>query len=77
MKFTVETEDPMEVMQLVKSTDMAVALFHIVSNLRKECEHELEAQTAPPSVGEAIDLLFEKIYDILDTNHINIDEIIV
>ena len=43
LKFDLENlEDRRAHLRCVKSTDMAIVLFHLTHNLKKECEFEIE-----------------------------------
>lgn len=64
-KLTFDLNDPddkMSHLRCIKSTDMALALFEIVYNLKRDTED-----------GEDI---FDRISDILAQNNVEIDELI-
>lgn len=67
-------DDRMAHLRCVKSTDMAIVLFELSNNLKKSCEVELER--LPNDKYEILDMVFEKISDLLHENNINLEEII-
>jgi hypothetical protein len=58
----------------VKSLDMAMALWEITHNTKKGLEWSLEGKDIDKY--DVLELVFEKIYEILDDNNINTDELI-
>jgi hypothetical protein len=62
MKVTFESEDTKEINRLAKSLDMALALFEIKYNLFRKIEHNTE--------------IAEEIYEILEDNGINLNDLI-
>ena len=74
-----EFDDKMAHMRAVKSTDMASALFELIYNTKKGIEHELEGKDIKGeqvSNYEVLEMVFERIHEILNDNDINIDELI-
>jgi len=63
-----EPEDRMAHLRCVKSTDMAIVLFDIIYNLRKEIENV--------DADEKLDLFYDKLNAIMEEQGINIDELI-
>lgn len=59
----------------VKSLDMAMALWEITHNTKKSLEWSLEGKDLDKY--EVLELVYEKIYEILNDNNINTDELIV
>jgi hypothetical protein len=59
----------------VKSLDMAIALWEITHNTKKSLEWSLEGKDLDKY--EVLELVYEKIYEILNDNNINTDELIV
>jgi hypothetical protein len=55
---------------------MALALWHISSNLKKECYRAIE-NNPKEDPTEYVDLIFEKIYGILEEHSINIDDLVI
>jgi uncharacterized protein (DUF1015 family) len=68
-------DDRMAHMRAVKSTDMAIALFEIVNNSKREFVEKIEQG----SYDNSYDLLkdvYEKIWQILEDEGINLEDII-
>jgi len=63
-----EPEDRMAHLRCVKSTDMAIVLFEIIYNFRKEIENI--------DTDEKLDLFYDKLNAIMEEQGINIDELI-
>jgi len=58
----------------VKSLDMAMALWEITHNTKKGLEWSLEGKDLDKY--DVLELVFEKVYEILNDNNINTDELI-
>jgi len=63
-----EPDDRMAHLRCIKSTDMAIVLFDIIYNLRKEIENI--------DTYEKLDLFYDKLNAIMEEQGINIDELI-
>ena len=74
MKVKFTTKDEKEIKRLTKSLDMTLALFQITHNTKKSIMYELENKDLKD--WEAVDLVFDRIYEILEEYNINIDELI-
>jgi len=80
MKATLEfnlPEDNTEYLQAIKASDMANVLWEITYNLKKQCLREAETNNESVEskyVIDGIDLVFEKIYKILDDYDIDTDK---
>lgn len=79
MKATLEFDlnDPDDVIshkRCVKSLDMAIALFEILHNTRKNMHAHIERGTKDPY--DLIEAVMDKIWDDARENGINIDELI-
>lgn len=61
----------------VKALDMALALWEIRNNLRKNCEIELENIDKEMDKYEILNLLFDKINDVFEENGIITDDLII
>lgn len=68
-------DDRIAHLRAVKSLDMALALWSIIHNTKKNLEWSFESQEIDKY--EALDLVYEKIHEILDEHNINIDDLIV
>ena len=75
-----DLDDTLAYKRCVKATDMAMALWEIVYNTKKRIGYEmdgLELQGKPDlSMYEACDLVFDKIHEILEEHHIDIEDLI-
>jgi hypothetical protein len=72
-----DPDDRMAHLRAVKSMDMASALFDITRNLRKKIQNRYEdIDNTHNDVFDGIDAVFDEIYDILEDNNIDIDELI-
>jgi len=71
-----DPDDRMAHMRAVKSLDMASALFEITRNLKKQVERRFEDETIEYDSFDVIQDVFERIYEILGDNNIDIDELI-
>jgi hypothetical protein len=69
-----EPDDVMAHLRAVKSLDMALALWEIVHNTKKGLEWSLEGKEVDKY--ETLELVYEKIFDILNEHNINTDELI-
>jgi hypothetical protein len=69
-----DPDDVMEHKRAVKSLDMAMALWDIVHNTKKGLEWSMEGKEIDKY--DALELVYEKIHEILDDHNINTDELI-
>ena len=67
-----DVDDRMAHLRSVKSLDMAMALWEITHNTKKGLEWSLEGKDLDKY--DTLELVFEKIYEILNDNNINTDE---
>ena len=70
-----DTDDAMAHMRAVKSLDMALALWDITHNTKKRIEWSLESKEL--NKYEVLDLVYERIYEILDEHNIKLDDLII
>ena len=78
MKFDLsDPDDRMEHLAAVKSKDMAFVLWHINYNLKKECHLKAESSKGKLDSYEVIEMVFEKIRDLLNENNIVPDELTI
>ncbi len=68
-------DDRIAHLRAVKSLDMALALWSIIHNTKKNLEWSFESKEIDKY--EALDLVYEKIHEILEEHNINIDDLIV
>ena len=67
-----DSDDAMAHMRAVKSLDMALALWDITHNTKKNIEWSLESKEL--NKYEVLDLVYERIYEILDEHNIKLDD---
>jgi hypothetical protein len=70
-----DSDDAMAHMRAVKSLDMALALWDITHNTKKSIEWSLESKEL--NKYEVLDLVYERIYEILDEHNIKLDDLII
>lgn len=71
-----DPDDAMEFRRVSKSLDMAMAIWEVTYNLRKQIERELEAKDSDESKYELLHEIFTKIHAVFDDHNINIDDLI-
>lgn len=80
-KLTFDLSDPdqyREHLRCVKSLDMALALWEIATNAKKNCYRTAEAREMKGEKDvDQIDLVFQKIYEILEENSIDVDDLLI
>jgi glycine cleavage system regulatory protein len=79
MKATLEfnlPEDNTEYLATVKAMDMANFIFELVYNTRKGLINQLNDSITSQYEADGIDIVFEKICELLDHHNIEIDELI-
>ena len=69
-----DPDDVMEHKRAVKSLDMAMALWDIVHNTKKGLEWSMEGKEIDKY--DALELVYEKIYEILEEHNIKLDDLI-
>ena len=70
-----DADDSMAHKRAVKSLDMALALWEITHNTKKNLEWKMEGKEIDKY--EALDMVYEKIYEILDEHNIKLDDLII
>ena len=70
-----DSDDAMAHMRAVKSLDLALALWDITHNTKKRIEWSLESKEL--NKYEVLDLVYERIYEILDEHNIKLDDLII
>lgn len=77
LKFNLsDSDDAMEFKRVNKSLDMSLAIWEIVYNTRKKILYELENEDNKCDKFEAVDKVFDKLWEILKEHNIDIDEIV-
>ena len=69
-----EPDDVLAHLRAVKSLDLALALWDIVHNTKKGLEWSMEGKEIDKY--DALELVYEKIHEILKEHNINTDELI-
>jgi hypothetical protein len=70
-----DVDDRMAHLRAVKSLDMAMALWELTHNTKKGLEWSMEGKEIDKY--DALEMIFEKIYEILDEHNIRTDELIL
>jgi hypothetical protein len=70
-----DPDDRMAHLRAVKSLDMASALFDI-TRLKKQVERRFEEDTTECDSFDVIQDVFDRIYEVLGDNNIDVDELI-
>lgn len=71
-----DSDDALSHLRAVKSLDLALAIWDIVHNTKKSLEWSLESKE-DISRYDVVDLVYDKIYAILEEHDIVIDKLIV
>ena len=71
-----DPDDAMEFERVVKATDMALVLWQLVFNAKKQIFNEIEFEKIE-SPYDAIDKFYERLYEELDDHGLNMDKLIV
>ena len=79
MKATLEfnlPEDNTEYLATIKALDMANFIFELVYNTKKGLINTIEISAKSNGEADGIEIVFEKIYELLQHHNIDIDELI-
>ena len=68
-----ETDDIKAHLRAVKSLDMSIALWEIIHNTKKKIEWSLENEELDQY--DTLELVFDKIHEILKEHNIDLDEL--
>jgi hypothetical protein len=71
-----DADDAMEFQRATKATDMALVLWELVYNTKKTVFNDIEFQKIE-SPYDAVDKLYEKIYDELNEHGLNMDKLVM
>jgi hypothetical protein len=69
-----DLDDIMAHKRAIKSLDLSLALWDITHNTKKSLEWSMEGKEMDKY--DALEMVYEKIYEILDNHNINLDELI-
>jgi hypothetical protein len=72
-----EIDDRMAHLRCVKSTDMAIVLWEIVTNLEKRVQYEVESFEADSDPSDGVYAAFRRIRELMDERGINVDDLIM
>lgn len=76
LKYNLDDEDDrLNHLRAVKSLDMGLAIWNIVHNTKKSLEWSMEGKEMDKY--DALEMVYEKIHDILDEYNVRIDELII
>jgi hypothetical protein len=70
-----DTDDAMAHMRAIKSLDMALALWELLNNSKRTLERTMHEKEMDKY--EALDMVYERIYEILDEHNIKMDDLII
>lgn len=71
-----DSDDALSHLRAIKSLDLALAIWDIVHNTKKSLEWSLESKE-DISRYDVVDLVYDKIYAILEEHDIVIDKLII
>jgi len=69
-----DADDSMEYTRCVKATEMALVLWELMHNSKKTLEWAMEADTI--NRYDALDMVFERISELLEEHDINVNKLI-
>lgn len=67
-----DRDESQDFKRIIKSTDMAMALFEISTNMIKKCKQQIDSDHA----DDVYNLVSEQIESILQDYHIDIDDLV-
>lgn len=70
-----DPDDRQSHLRAIKALDMAGALWDITHNTKKNLEWDIEDKNLDKY--EVLELVFDKIYEILESHNINTDELLI
>jgi len=70
-----DTDDAMAHMRAVKSLDMAFVLWELINNSKRSLERAMHEKEM--NKYEALDMVYERIYELMDEHNIKLDDLIV
>lgn len=76
LNFSDSREDVMALNRALKSEDMALVLWEIIYNLKKNCEYELEALEADSAKWDGMEVVFRKLNTLIEEHGILINTLI-
>ena len=70
-----DTDDAMAHMRAIKSLDMALALWELLNNSKRTLERTMHEKELDKY--EALDMVYERIYELMDEHNIKLDDLII
>ena len=70
-----DTDDAMAHMRAIKSLDMALALWELLNNSKRTLERAMQEKEMDKY--EALDMVYERIYELMDEHNIKLDDLII
>jgi hypothetical protein len=70
-----DTDDAMAHMRAVKSLDMALALWELLNNSKRNLERAMHEREMDKY--EALDMVYERIYELMDEHNLKLDDLII
>jgi hypothetical protein len=70
-----DTDDAMAHMRAIKSLDMALALWELLNNSKRTLERTMHEKEMDKY--EALDMVYERIYELMDEHNIKLDDLII
>ena len=70
-----DMDDAMAHMRAVKSLDMALALWELLNNSKRTLERAMHEKEM--NKYEALDMVYERIYELMDEHNIKLDDLII
>ena len=70
-----DIDDSMAHMRAVKSLDMALVLWELLNNSKRTLERQMHEKEIDRY--EALDTVYERIYELIDEHNIKIDDLII
>ncbi|TSA59757.1 MAG: hypothetical protein D4R41_02745 [Sediminibacterium sp.] len=69
-----DADDSMAHTRCIKATDMALVLWELVHNSKKSLEWKMESNSI--NRYDALDMVFERISELLEEHDVNVDKLI-
>ena len=70
-----DIDDSMAHMRAVKSLDMALVLWELLNNSKRTLERQMHEKEIDKY--EALDMVYERIYELMDEHNIKLDDLII
>ena len=70
-----DIDDAMAHMRAIKSLDMALALWELLNNSKRTLERAMHEKEM--NKYEALDMVYERIYELIDEHNIKLDDLVI